>query len=90
MVCAKRDGDLLGEDFGLGQDDKLYRCLDKLAEHKDDSVCFLQKHWRDLFQADFEVLLYDLTSAYFECEPPKKASASSAIATPFRGGASAG
>ena len=65
-------GDLLGEDFGLVQDDKLYRCLDKLTEHKDDLFAFLQKRWRDLFQADFEILLYDLTSTYFECEPPEE------------------
>src|SRR3974390_3165581 len=65
-------GDLLGEEFGLVQDDKLYRCLDKLTEHKEDLFGFLQKRWRDLFQADFEVLLYDLTSTYFECEPPEE------------------
>jgi hypothetical protein len=31
---------------------------------------FLGERWKDLFQADFEVLLYDLTSTYFECDPP--------------------
>ena len=65
-------GDLLGEEFGLVQDDKLYRCLDKLTEHKEDLFAFLQKRWRDLFKADFEILLYDLTSTYFECEPPEE------------------
>lgn len=64
-------GDLLGEEFGLVQPDKLYRCLDKLAEHKEELFAFLQRRWRALFQADFEVLLYDLTSTYFECEPPE-------------------
>lgn len=32
-------GDLLGEDFGLAQKDKLYRCLDKLLEHKLVPLC---------------------------------------------------
>ena len=64
--------DLLGEEFGLVQDDKLYRCLDKLAGHKEELFSFLQERWRALFQADFEVLLYDLTSTYFECEPPEE------------------
>jgi hypothetical protein len=63
-------GDLLGEEFGLVQPDKLYRCLDKLAQHKEELFAFLQQRWRALFQADFEVLLYDLTSTYFECDPP--------------------
>ena len=72
-------GDLLGEEFGLVQDDKLYRCLDKLLEHKEDLFVFLQKRWRDLFQADFEVLLYDLTSTS-SANRRKKGSASSAIA----------
>ena len=36
-------GDLLGEDFGLVQKDKLYRCLDKLLEHKEDLFSFLKK-----------------------------------------------
>ncbi len=31
---------------------------------------FLCERWQDLFQADFDVLLYDLTSTYFECDPP--------------------
>lgn len=63
-------GDLLGEDFRLVQKDKLYRCLDKLLEHKEDLFSFLRERWHDLFQATFDILLYDLTSTYFECDPP--------------------
>ena len=63
-------GDLLGEDFALVLPNNLYRCLDKLVAHKKDLFTFLRDHWKDLFQADFEVLLYDLTSTYFECDPP--------------------
>src|ERR1700756_4399622 len=63
-------GDLLGEDFALVGKDNLYRCLDKLLAHKAELFSFLQQRWKSLFQAEFEVLLYDLTSTYFECDPP--------------------
>jgi hypothetical protein len=63
-------GDLLGEDFALVGKDNLYRCLDKLLAHKTALFSFRQDRWKTLFQADFEVLLYDLTSTYFECDPP--------------------
>jgi transposase len=64
-------GDLLGEDFALAHKDTLYRCLDKLLAHKSELFSFLRQRWQMLFQADFEVLLYDLTSTYFECNPPE-------------------
>ncbi len=63
-------GDLLGEDFGLVSKDNLYRCLDKLLAHKTELFGFLQQRWKALFQAEFDVLLYDLTSTYFESDPP--------------------
>jgi hypothetical protein len=63
-------GDLLGEDFAIAGKDNLYRCLDKLLVHKTDLFSFLRQRWKTLFQAEFEVLLYDLTSTYFECDPP--------------------
>lgn len=62
--------DLLSEDGGLVQIDKLYRCLDKLRGHKEAFFSFLRKRWTLLFDATFEVLLYDLTSTYFESDPP--------------------
>ncbi len=62
--------DLLGEDFGLVQSDKLYRCLDKLVAHKEALFSFLRQRWQALFDVRFEVLLYDLTSTYFECDAP--------------------
>jgi hypothetical protein len=65
-------GDLLGEDFGLVQIDKLYRCLDKLLPHKRDLFTYLRQRWQALFNVGFEVLLYDLTSTYFESEPPEE------------------
>ncbi len=60
--------ELLGEDFAVADKDRLYRCLDRVLEHKQELFGWLQQKWRDLFQADFEVLLYDLTSTYFEGE----------------------
>jgi hypothetical protein len=63
-------GELLGEDEGVAQDDTLYRCLDKLLAHKKAFFSYLRSRWQDLFGARFEVLLYDLTSTYFESDPP--------------------
>jgi transposase len=62
--------DLLGEDFGLAAKDNLYRCLDKLVQHKNALFPFLRRRWEDLFGVAFDVLLYDLTSTYFESAPP--------------------
>ena len=58
--------DLLGADFGLAEAHKLYACHDLLLEHKEALFSHLVGRWRDLFNADFDVLLYDLTSTYFE------------------------
>jgi hypothetical protein len=63
-------GDLLGEDFALVEKNALYRCLDKLVEHKPALFTHLCRRWQDLFGARFDVLLYDLTSTYFESDPP--------------------
>ncbi len=48
----------------------LYRCLDQLLAHKPALFSHLQERWKDLFAAQFDVLLYDLTSTYFESDPP--------------------
>jgi transposase len=61
--------DLLEEDFSLAQKDNLYRCLDKVLEHRPALFQHLRRRWEDLFGAKFEVLLYDLTSTYFESDP---------------------
>jgi len=58
--------DLLGADFGLAEAHKLYACHDVLLQHKDALFAHLMARWRDLFNANFDVLLYDLTSTYFE------------------------
>ena len=62
--------DLLGSDYGLVEKNALYRCLDKLLAHKTALFSHLRERWQDLFGARFEVLLYDLTSTYFESAPP--------------------
>lgn len=62
-------GDLLGEDFSIVQKDKLYDCHDLLLKHKQALFSHLRQRWADLFGARFEVLLYDLTSTYFESDP---------------------
>jgi len=64
-------GDLLGENLAIAHSDTLYRCLDKLVVHKEALFSYLQGRWCQLFDARFEVLLYDLTSTYFECDPPE-------------------
>ena len=50
----------------VAEKDRLYRCLDRLAKHKNDLEKHLKSKWGELFEADFDVLLYDLTSTYFE------------------------
>ena len=62
--------DLLGEDLGLAEIHKLYRCHDRLLEHKQALFDHLVGRWRDLFNISFDLLLYDLTSTYFEADPP--------------------
>jgi len=63
-------GDLLGADSALADIHKLYACHDRLLAHKAALFDHLVGRWRDLFNVCFDVLLYDLTSTYFECDPP--------------------
>ena len=65
---ASAMADLLHSDFALAEKNTLYRCLDKLVEHKDELFKFLKRRWGELFGATFDVLLYDLTSTYFETD----------------------
>jgi transposase len=64
-------GDLLGADYSLVEKNALYRCLDKVLVHKSALFTHLTQRWQDLFGARFDVLLYDLTSTYFESPPPQ-------------------
>jgi Transposase DDE domain len=63
-------GDLLGADAALADIHALYACHDRLLEHKEAVFDHLVSRWRDLFNVTFDVLLYDLTSTYFESDPP--------------------
>ena len=60
--------ELLGVDFAAAEKDRLYRCLDRLGEHQQELFAYLRQRWQDLFGAQFDILLYDLTSTYFEGE----------------------
>jgi len=62
--------DLLGAADGLADIHKLYACHDRLVEHKTAVFDHLVQRWRDLFNVEFDVLLYDLTSTHFEANPP--------------------
>ena len=57
---------LLDCNDAVAEKDRLYRCLDRLVEHKEALEGHLKEKWGELFEAQFEVLLYDLTSTYFE------------------------
>ena len=67
--------ELLSVTFAAAGKDRLYRCLDKILPHKEELFSHLRKLWESLFSAEFDVLLYDLTSTYFEglCEEIPKA-----------------
>ncbi len=57
---------LLDTDAAVADKDRLYRCLDRLLAHKGALEQHLAARWKDLFGASYDVLLYDLTSTYFE------------------------
>ena len=73
--------DLLGADFGLAEAHKLYACHDMLLAHKQALFSHLTQRWRDLFNASFDVLLYDLTSTYFEVNASDLPEGSTSAAT---------
>jgi len=59
---------LLDAGVSVAEKDRLYRCLDKILAHKEGLQKHLAERWRDLYGARLDVLLYDLTSTYFEGE----------------------
>jgi transposase len=58
--------DLLGIEDGKINDTRLYRCLDRMLPHKTNLERHLKQRYGELFEAEFDVLLYDLTSTYVE------------------------
>jgi len=67
--------ELLDTDYRIASKDRLYRCLDRILTHKEDLCKHLKSRWEDIFGIEFDVLLYDLTSTYFEglCKDNPKA-----------------
>jgi hypothetical protein len=66
---------LLNCDFTVAQKNRLYQCLDKILPYKDELCQYLKERWETLFDINYDVLLYDLTSTYFEgqCKQNSKA-----------------
>ena len=58
--------DLLEIEEGQVNDTRLYRCLDRILPHKTKLERHLKERYGELFGAEFDVLLYDLTSTYVE------------------------
>jgi len=59
-------GDLLGLEEERVNDDRLYRALDKLLEQKEALESHLSKRLQTMFGLEYDLLLYDITSTYFE------------------------
>ena len=62
----QHDGSLRWRAGFRGSENRRYRCLDRVLKHKQDLFVHLQQRWKDLFDAEFDLLLYDLTSTYVE------------------------
>lgn len=58
--------DLLDCDYEVASKDRLYRCLDRIVPYKDDLCQYLKNKWQMMFDLEYDVLLYDITSTYFE------------------------
>lgn len=58
--------DLLGVPAGKVNDDRLYRSLDSLLPHKSELEKHLKERLGELFEIEYDLLLYDATSTYFE------------------------
>ena len=59
---ASAMGDLLESDFALAEKNTLYRCLDRLIDHKDGLFKVFIRRWGELFGAKVDVVVYELTS----------------------------
>jgi hypothetical protein len=72
--------DVLGTDADPVEVHKLYACLDRVPAHKTAIFSYPQQSWRDLFNAGFDLLPYDLTSTYFEANRHSRKATSVALA----------
>jgi transposase len=57
---------LLDCDYEIASKDRLYRCLDRIVPYKDELCKYLTEQWQMMFNLEYDVLLYDITSTYFE------------------------
>ena len=57
---------LLDCDFQIAEKNRLYRCLDRILPYKDELCRHLKQRWETMFNLEYDILLYDLTSTYFE------------------------
>jgi transposase len=57
---------LLDCDYEIASKDRLYRCLDRIVSYKDELCKYLTEQWQMMFNLEYDVLLYDITSTYFE------------------------
>jgi transposase len=60
--------DLLGVARDKVNDDRLYRALDQILPHKERLETYLKERLGELFELEYDLLLYDMTSTYFEAE----------------------
>ena len=58
--------ELLGVPAARVDDNRLYRCLDELLPHKEASELHLKNRLGELFNLEYDLLLYDVTSTFFE------------------------
>ena len=78
-------GWLLDTDAAVAEKDRLYRALDRLRPHKADLEQHLARRWQDLFGVKCDLLLYDLTSSYFEGEAAQVEQAARGYSRDHRG-----
>jgi transposase len=57
---------LLDCDFEIAAKNRLYRCLDRILPYKDELCTYLKDKWQGMFDLEYDILLYDITSTYFE------------------------
>jgi len=66
---------LLDCDYETASKDRLYRCLDRILPYKEELCSYLKETWQMMFNLNYDILLYDITSTYFEglCQQNPKA-----------------
>lgn len=76
---------LLGVRADKVNDDRLYRALDRLLPHKEALEVHIKEKLGSLFNLDYDLLLYDMTSTYFEGQCEKNPQAKRGYSRDHRG-----